>query len=222
MESTNQYPMGVNRFECRSCPYEHVVEHEYYERTEVKQKEVEDVFGGKEEFANADSIASAWSAPDLLRSMQGWVMFPVMAFELTDFSAAQCPAEDCNGERAYFFQLQIRSADEPMTTFLKVRPPYMVQRSAFLTADAVYDVRCPVERELIWQKTRILRWERRGGPVADLSVSNCFIAKWRILGWQALEISQRVQFSSFRYPNRIDVRTTLILLRSAVPWQNFG
>lgn len=33
---------------------------------------------------------------------------------------AQCPAEDCNGERAYFFQLQIRSADEPMTTFLKV------------------------------------------------------------------------------------------------------
>jgi hypothetical protein len=33
---------------------------------------------------------------------------------------AQCPAEDCNGDRAYFFQLQIRSADEPMTTFLKV------------------------------------------------------------------------------------------------------
>lgn len=43
-----------------------------------------------------------------------------MAFELTEFSAAQCPAENCNGERAYFFQLQIRSADEPMTTFLKV------------------------------------------------------------------------------------------------------
>lgn len=34
---------------------------------------------------------------------------------------AQCPAENCNGERAYYFQLQIRSADEPMTTFLKVR-----------------------------------------------------------------------------------------------------
>lgn len=50
--------MGVNRFECRACPYEHVVAREYYERTEVKQKEVEDVFGGKEEFANADSVAS--------------------------------------------------------------------------------------------------------------------------------------------------------------------
>ena len=35
-------------------------------------------------------------------------------------SPAQCPAEHCNGDRAYFFQLQIRSADEPMTTFLKV------------------------------------------------------------------------------------------------------
>ncbi|THC95369.1 hypothetical protein EYZ11_005137 [Aspergillus tanneri] len=50
----------------------------------MKQKEVEDVFGGKEEFANADSMA-----------------------------------KNCNGDRAYFFQLQIRSADEPMTTFLK-------------------------------------------------------------------------------------------------------
>lgn len=26
----------------------------------MKQKEVEDVFGGKEEFANADSMASKW------------------------------------------------------------------------------------------------------------------------------------------------------------------
>lgn len=64
MESTNQYPMGVNRFECRACPYEHVVAHEYYERTEVKQKEVEDVFGGKEEFANADSVASEFASLD--------------------------------------------------------------------------------------------------------------------------------------------------------------
>lgn len=63
MESTNQYPMGVNRFECRACPYEHVVGIEYYERTEVKQKEVEDVFGGKEEFANADSVASELTLP---------------------------------------------------------------------------------------------------------------------------------------------------------------
>lgn len=66
MESTNQYPMGVNRFECRACPYEYVVGKEYYERTEVKQKEVEDVFGGKEEFANADSVASKLTSYCLL------------------------------------------------------------------------------------------------------------------------------------------------------------
>ncbi|KAJ5157448.1 uncharacterized protein N7482_008548 [Penicillium canariense] len=90
-DSTTQYPMGVNRFECRTCPYEDVIGggKQYYEKTEMKQKEVEDVFGGANEFANADSVAT------------------------------QCPAENCNGDRAYFFQLQIRSADEPMTTFLK-------------------------------------------------------------------------------------------------------
>ncbi|KAJ5582162.1 DNA-directed RNA polymerase M/15kDa subunit [Penicillium sp. DV-2018c] len=88
-DSNTRYPMGVNRFECRVCPYEAPLDREYYEKKEMKQKEVDDVFGGKEEFANADSVAT------------------------------QCPAESCNGERAYFFQLQIRSADEPMTTFLK-------------------------------------------------------------------------------------------------------
>ncbi|KAJ5551272.1 DNA-directed RNA polymerase M/15kDa subunit [Penicillium sp. DV-2018c] len=94
--------MGVNRFECRVCPYEAPLDREYYEKKEMKQKEVDDVFGGKEEFANADSVAT------------------------------QCPAESCNGERAYFFQLQIRSADEPMTTFLKVLHPY-IQREVPLT-----------------------------------------------------------------------------------------
>lgn len=34
-----------------------------------------------------------------------------------DCVAAKCPK--CNGERAYFMQLQTRSADEPMTTFYR-------------------------------------------------------------------------------------------------------
>ncbi|RMJ28166.1 hypothetical protein PHISP_00943 [Aspergillus sp. HF37] len=88
-DPTPEHPLGANRFECRTCPYQYFLEKAYFEETEMKQKEVEDVQGGKEEFANADSME------------------------------AQCPAEDCNGERAYYFQLQIRSADEPMTTFLK-------------------------------------------------------------------------------------------------------
>lgn len=33
---------------------------------------------------------------------------------------AQCKDEKCDGSRAYFYQLQIRSADEPMTTFFRV------------------------------------------------------------------------------------------------------
>lgn len=58
-DSTTQYPMGVNRFECRTCPYEDIIgDRSYYEKTEMKQKEVEDVFGGANEFANADSVAS--------------------------------------------------------------------------------------------------------------------------------------------------------------------
>jgi hypothetical protein len=79
----------------------------------MKQKEVEDVFGGKEEFANADSVASKCSQVSCLTWFEAntWFLFS---------TTAQCPAEHCNGDRAYFFQLQIRSADEPMTTFLKV------------------------------------------------------------------------------------------------------
>lgn len=37
------------------------------------------------------------------------------------FSTAQCPREGCDGSSAFFYQVQIRSADEPMTTFYKVR-----------------------------------------------------------------------------------------------------
>ncbi|CRG85864.1 DNA-directed RNA polymerase III subunit C11 [Talaromyces islandicus] len=80
---------GLNRFECRACPYQYAIDISYYEQRTLKQKEVEPVFGGKKSHENADRMA------------------------------AQCPSETCNGEQAYFFQLQIRSADEPMTTFLE-------------------------------------------------------------------------------------------------------
>lgn len=57
-EPSARYPLGVNRFECRTCPYQYVLDRAFFEKTPMKQKEVEDVFGGKEEFANADTIAS--------------------------------------------------------------------------------------------------------------------------------------------------------------------
>jgi DNA-directed RNA polymerase III subunit RPC11 len=49
--------MGVNKFECRTCPYQYILDKAYYERTEMKRKEVEDVLGGKDEWKNADSMA---------------------------------------------------------------------------------------------------------------------------------------------------------------------
>lgn len=48
--------MGVNKFECRTCPYQYILDKAYYERTPMKRKEVADVMGGKDEWANADSM----------------------------------------------------------------------------------------------------------------------------------------------------------------------
>lgn len=55
----------------------------------LPRKEVDDVLGGKEAWKDVDST-----------EVQGG-----------------CPK--CSGKRAYFKQIQIRSADEPMTTFYK-------------------------------------------------------------------------------------------------------
>lgn len=58
----------MNRFECRVCPYEAPLEKNYFEKKDMKQKEVDDVFGGKEEFANADSVGSKFFLLSSLRS----------------------------------------------------------------------------------------------------------------------------------------------------------
>lgn len=42
------------------------------------------------------------------------------AWDNVDATDVQCPDESCGGDRAYFYMVQIRSADEPMTTFYKV------------------------------------------------------------------------------------------------------
>ena len=57
-DRTPEYPLGVNRFECRTCPYQYPLNKTFFEEMKMKQKEVDDVRGGKEEFANADSMAS--------------------------------------------------------------------------------------------------------------------------------------------------------------------
>ena len=56
----------------------------------LKQKEVEDIVGGAAQWENAQK------------------------------TEVQCPNSNCGNGEAYFYQLQIRSADEPMTNCYKV------------------------------------------------------------------------------------------------------
>lgn len=81
---------GANTFSCPTCPYEFPISGlQMFERKELPRKAVDDVLGGEGAWDNVDQ------------------------------TQAQCPSESCNGNRAYYFQIQIRSADEPMTTFYK-------------------------------------------------------------------------------------------------------
>lgn len=73
---------------CPTCPYKWVIAQRISMRTHLKRKEVDDVLGGKDSWANVDVVD------------------------------ATCPACD-KVVKANFMQLQIRSADEPMTTFYR-------------------------------------------------------------------------------------------------------
>ena len=78
------------RFFCKTCPYVFVVEQKFENKMHLDRKEVDDVLGG----------AEAWKD--------------------VDQTTVQCVNHNyCRNNRAYFKQIQIRSADEPMTTFFK-------------------------------------------------------------------------------------------------------
>ncbi|QKX56671.1 uncharacterized protein TRUGW13939_03777, partial [Talaromyces rugulosus] len=47
---------GLNRFECRACPYQYAIDISWFEQRTLKQKEVEPVFGGKKSHENVDSM----------------------------------------------------------------------------------------------------------------------------------------------------------------------
>ena len=46
---------GKNRFECRTCPYQMVLDKRYYERKPFEFKATEDVLGGEAAWENVDS-----------------------------------------------------------------------------------------------------------------------------------------------------------------------
>lgn len=61
----------------------------------------------------------------------------------------QCPREGCDSNEAAFFQVQIRSADEPMTSFFKVcRGPLMYRGTGANGCETVHDLQQQMEREL--------------------------------------------------------------------------
>jgi Transcription factor S-II (TFIIS) len=68
----------------------------YYERKTFQRTEREEVFGGPGAWDNAQK------------------------------GSVQCPRDGCDGQEAAYFQVQIRSADEPMTSFYKVRSAWLL------------------------------------------------------------------------------------------------
>lgn len=68
----------------------------------MTRKQVDDVLGGDEAWKHADSTTGMSNKP---------LIWPL---RLIKPRKATCPK--CDNDRAYFYQLQIRSADEPMTT----------------------------------------------------------------------------------------------------------
>ncbi|KAH8597923.1 hypothetical protein B0O99DRAFT_617153 [Bisporella sp. PMI_857] len=80
----------TNCLECRSCPYQFVLTKNYYERKDdFQRKKREDILGGKDQWENAQRTRK------------------------------QCDNDKCDGMEAAFYQVQIRSADEPMTSFFQ-------------------------------------------------------------------------------------------------------
>ena len=54
---------GTNRLECRTCPYQFLLDQAYYERKSMKRKEVEDVLGGEGAWDNVDQTDGKFSLP---------------------------------------------------------------------------------------------------------------------------------------------------------------
>ena len=77
----------------------------------TQSKEVDDVLGGEEAWRNVDATSGAQPVRERQALQGSCHLLP----------AAVCPK--CSHNKAFFMQVQIRSGDEPMTTFYKARSP---------------------------------------------------------------------------------------------------
>lgn len=74
----------------------------------LQRKEVDDVLGGADAWKNVDSTEGTLQDPPAEPSHLTFFLLHLLV---------SCPK--CEHERAYFMQIQIRSADEPMSIFFK-------------------------------------------------------------------------------------------------------
>lgn len=97
------------RFFCQTCPYLFQINDKVEKKVPLQRKQVDDVLGGDEAWENVDQTEGTlthWESCQLLRELT-----------LGTALVARCP--HCEHTKAYFMQIQIRSADEPSTTFYK-------------------------------------------------------------------------------------------------------
>lgn len=104
------------RFFCQTCPYLFQINEKVEKKVPLQRKQVDDVLGGDEAWENVDQTESA--SLFLVRHSS---LLPITLAHLLVCAmlviTARCP--HCEHTKAYFMQIQIRSADEPSTTFYK-------------------------------------------------------------------------------------------------------
>lgn len=110
----DQNNAGKNRFECRTCPYQMVLDRRYFERKNMDLKKVDDILGGADSWQNVDQTDGESEEEKTDAILQGRFLLANLWL-----STVKCAREDCDSRKAYFRQVQIRSADEPMTSFYK-------------------------------------------------------------------------------------------------------
>jgi len=68
---SDQVHAGKNRFECRTCPYQMILDRRYYERKNMETKGAEDVLGGADSWKNVDKTEGIWKLDELLYATLG-------------------------------------------------------------------------------------------------------------------------------------------------------
>ncbi|KAI9718861.1 MAG: RNA polymerase III C11 subunit [Chrysothrix sp. TS-e1954] len=101
-DDTEPDTRGTHALSCPTCPYTHPIKEPWYERTHIAhpRSAADDVLGGEDAWRNVD-VADIPACPNSAGAGGGG------------------REGGCESKKAYFRQVQIRSADEPMTGFYR-------------------------------------------------------------------------------------------------------